>query len=203
MGTPATLAGLRSTIEADLRANVDRTGRTGLGFWIWVAGKALFAPQVHAVVLYRFASALAHTPLRPLALLLRSLGLVWAGAEIHPDARFGPGLALVHSNGVVIGGGVRGGADCRINPGVVLGEPGRGSRGDYDFPVLGDHVTLGAHAVVLGPLRIGDGSVVGANSVVRADVPDNVVVAGAPARVIRRLVPYEQDPTRATAAPEA
>lgn len=195
-----------STIEADLRANVDRTGRTGLGFWAWVAGKALFAPQVHVVVLYRLASALAHTPLRSVALLLRSIGLVWSGAEIHPDAQFGPGLALVHSSGVVIGGGVRGGVDCRINPGVVLGEPGRGSKGgrsDDNFPTLGDHVTLGAHAVVLGPLRVGDGSVVGANSVVRADVPDNVIVAGAPARVIRQLVPYEQDPTRATAAPPA
>lgn len=201
MATNAKPHGLRALIEADLRANVDRTGRTGLGFWLWVTGKALFAPQVHAVVLYRFASALAHTPLRPVSLLLRSIGLVWAGAEIHPDARFGPGLALVHSNGVVIGGGVRGGVDCRINPGVVLGEPGRGSRGDYEFPVLGDHVTLGAHAVILGSLRIGDGSVVGANSVVRGDVPDNVVVVGAPARVVRRLVPYEEDPTRAVAAP--
>lgn len=191
-----------STIEADLRANVDPSQRTGLGFWVWVAGKALFAPQVHVVVLYRIASALAHTPLRPIALLLRSIGLVWSGAEIHPDARFGPGLALVHSNGVVIGGGVRGGVDCRINPGVVLGEPGRGGRGIADFPTLGDHVTLGAHAVVLGPLRIGSGSVVGANAVVRTDVPDNVVVVGAPARVIRHLVPYEDDPTRATAAVE-
>ncbi|KAA1427472.1 serine O-acetyltransferase [Nocardioides antri] len=200
MDTLVRSRGLRSTIEADLRANVDPTQRTGIAFWAWVAGKALFAPQVHAVVLYRFASVLARTPLRPVALLLRSIGLVWSGAEIHPDAQFGPGLALVHSNGVVIGGGVRGGVDCRINPGVVLGEPGRGSKGDYDFPVLGDHVTLGAHAVVLGPLRVGDGSVVGANSVVRGDVPDNVVVAGAPARVIRRLVPYEQDPSRATAA---
>lgn len=203
MHTPAGSVGLRSTIEADLRANVDRTGRTGLGFWVWVAGKALFAPQVHVVVLYRLASALAQTPLRPIALLLRSIGLVWSGAEIHPDAQIGPGLALVHSGGVVIGGGVRAGVDCRINPGVVLGEPGRGSKGDYGFPQLGDHVTLGAHAVVLGSLRIGDGSVVGANSVVRGDVPDNVVVAGLPTRVIRHLVPFEDDPTRATAAPDA
>jgi serine O-acetyltransferase len=202
MHTSTRSVGLRRTIEADLRANVDRTGRTGPGFWVWVAGKALFAPQVHVVVLYRLASALAQTPLRPIALLLRSIGLVWAGAEIHPDARFGPGLALVHSGGVVIGGGVRAGVDCRINPGVVLGEPGRGSKGDYGFPELGDHVTLGAHAVVLGSIRIGDGSVVGANSVVRGDVPDNVVVAGLPARQIRRLVPFAEDPTRATATPD-
>ena len=188
-----------STIEADLRANVDHTKRTGLGFWAWVIGKAVVTPQVQVVVLHRFASALARTPLRPLAFVLRSIGLVWSGAEIHPDAKLGPGFALVHSNGVVIGPGVRTGVDCRINPGVVLGEPGRGSSGDYGFPVLGDHVTIGAHAVVLGTIRIGDGSVVGANSVVRGDVPDNVVVIGSPAKVVRRLVPFEQDPSRATA----
>lgn len=193
---------LRRVIETDLRANVDHTQRTGLAFWVWVLGKALVAPQVHAVVLHRWASALARSPLRPLAFALRSLALAWSGAEIHPDARLGAGLALVHSNGVVIGGGVRTGVDCRINPGVVLGEPGRGSSGDYGFPVIGDHVTLGAHAVVLGSVTVGHGSVVGANSVVRGDVPDNVVVVGSPARVVRRLVPYDEDPTRATPAGE-
>ena len=65
--------------------------------------------------------------------------------------------------------------------------------------MLGDHVTIGAHAVVLGSVKIGHGSVVGANSVVRGDVPDDVVVIGSPAKVVRRLVPYEQDPSRATA----
>lgn len=189
------------TIEADLRANVDHTQRTGLGFWAWVIGKAVVTPQVQVVVLHRLASAIARTPLRPLAFLLRSIGLVWSGAEIHPDAHLGPGFALVHSNGVVVGPGVRTGIDCRLNPGVVLGEPGRGSSGDYGFPVLGDHVTIGAHAVVLGTIHIGDGSVVGANSVVRGDVEDNVVVIGSPAKVVRRLVPFEEDPSRATAAP--
>ncbi|KAA1421459.1 serine acetyltransferase [Nocardioides humilatus] len=189
-----------STIEADLRANVDHTKRTGLGFWVWVLGKAFVTPQVHAVVLHRIASAIARTPLRPFAFVLRSIGLVWSGAEIHPDATLGAGFALVHSNGVVVGPGVVTGIDCRLNPGVVLGEPGRGSSGDYGFPVLGDHVTIGAHAVVLGTVSVGDGSVVGANSVVRGDVPANVVVIGSPAKIVRRLVPYEQDPSRATAA---
>lgn len=193
---------MRATIEADLRANVDHTKRTGLAFWVWVFGKAAAAPQVHVVVLHRVASALAHTPLRPVAFLLRSLGLVWSGAEIHPDAQLGPGLALVHSNGVVIGGGVRAGADCRVAQGVTLGEQGRGGKGDYGFPTVGDHVTFGAHAVVLGGIAVGDGAVVGANAVVTTDVPANAVVAGAPARVVRMLVPYEQDPSRATSAPD-
>jgi serine O-acetyltransferase len=189
------------TIEADLRANVDHTRRTGLGFWIWVFGKALAAPQVHVVVLFRLAHAVAQTPLRPLAFVIRSIGLVWSGAEIHPDAQLAPGLALAHSSGVVIGAHVKTGVDFRIYPGAVLGEPGRGSANAAGFPVFGDHVTIGAHAVVLGSIRVGDGSVIGANSVVIRDVPDNVVVAGSPAKIVRRLLPFEQDHTRSIPAP--
>lgn len=186
-----------STIRADLEANVDPTYVRGGAYWVKIAGKALVTPQVQVVVLHRLAASLSHTPLRPLAFLLRALGVAWAAAEIHPDARFGPGLALVHSPGVVIGAGVRGGLDCRINQGVTLGEPGRGGRREkWGFPVLGDHVTIGANAVVLGACHIGDGAVVGANTVVTSDVPPDSVVAGSPARVVRRLQPYDQDPTR-------
>lgn len=189
------------TIEADLRSNVDPTRRTGIGFWVWVFGKALFAPQVHVVVLFRFAHALAQTPLRPLAFVLRTIGLVWSGAEIHPDAQLAPGFALAHSSGVMIGKEVRAGIDFRIYPGAVLGEPGRGSAQYANFPTFGDHVTIGAHAVVLGNVHVGDGSVVGANSVVIRDVPDNTVVAGSPAKIVRYLLPFEDDPTRSIPAP--
>jgi serine acetyltransferase len=101
----------------------------------------------------------------------------------------------------MIGAKVRTGVDFRVYPGVVLGEPGRGSADAAAFPVFGDHVTIGAHAVVLGGITVGHGSVVGANSVVTKDVPDNVVVAGSPARIIRHLLPFEEDWTRSVPAP--
>ena len=192
---------LLSTIEADLRSNVDPTRRTGLGFWVWVIGKALAAPQVQVVILFRIAHALAKTPLRPFSFVIRTIGLVWSGAEIHPDAQLSPGLALAHSSGVMIGAEVKTGIDFRIYPGAVLGEPGRGSADFAKFPTFGDHVTVGAHAVVLGNVHVGHGSVVGANSVVTKDVPDNVVVAGSPARIVRYLLPFDEDHTRSIPAP--
>ena len=85
------------------------------------------------------------------------------------------------------------GLGCAINTNVVMGErcliyqnvtiggnrPGGGS------PVIGSEVLIGAGAKVLGPIRVGDRSVIGANSVVPSDVPAGVVVAGAPAKVIK------------------
>lgn len=182
-------------IEADLRANVDSAKRSGLRFWVWVLGKAVFAPQVHAVVLFRLSQLVWRSPLRPLALAFRALALVWSGAEIHPAAQLGPGFVLVHSSGVVIGPGVRMGRNCRVHQGVTLGDPGLDWRGDKaGYPTLGDHVILGAHAVVLGPCTVGDGAVVGANAVVSRDVAPDTAVAGSPATVVRTLVPVGSRP---------
>lgn len=180
------------TIRADLEASVDRHRVRGAAFWLKVLAKALITPQTHAVVMFRLASLLAPTPLRPLAFLLRALMLSWSGAEIHPDARIGPGFALAHSSGVVIGPGVRLGSDCRLSQGVTLGEQGRGGRVEaWGFPEVGDHVTIGAHAVILGPRRIGTGAVVGANAVVTTDLPEGAVAVGIPARVVR-TVPLQE-----------
>ena len=161
---------------------------SGLGFWVRVAGKALTSPAAQVAVLFRLSQVLYRwLPTRPLAFVLRGMTVVWGGTEIHPGATIGPGLLLVHSQKVIIGPGVTIGRNARIGQGVTIagdkGPPAPGSR--QGIPVLGDDVTVAVDAIVLGPVTIGDGAVVGAQSLVLHDVPAGAVVRGSPATVVR------------------
>lgn len=128
---------------------------------------------------------------RPLAALRRKLVSVrhrfWsvvAGADIPLTVRIGGGLMLPHPNGVVIHPAVQIGPNCMIFQQVTLGtnRGGRGRRGGV--PALGGHVDIGPGARVLGPVRIGDHAVIGANAVVLCDVPDGMLAVGVPARIV-------------------
>lgn len=174
------------TIAADLRATVDGDRRTGLKFWIYLLGRSAIAPQVHAVLMYRIGSSLRGTPFWPLAFLLKSIAIVWVGADIHPKAQLGPGLCLAHGTGVTIGADVRAGRNLRLNTGSQIGAMRLTEPLDPSRPTnIGDDVFIGAHAMILQDTTIGDGAIVGANSVVTRDVPAGAVVSGIPAKVVR------------------
>jgi len=93
------------------------------------------------------------------------------GVDIAPAARIGPGLRIAHGTGLVIGNGVEIGSDWLLMHGVTLGAPTLSRIGD--MPKLGDRVTLGAQASVIGPVAIGDDVFVGAHALVTRDVPAN------------------------------
>jgi len=132
-------------------------------------------PRFRAVVLFRVAQAAhRHRTWRWLAIWFQGRALRASGAELHPAATIGPGLALIHSSGIVVGHEVTAGRDLVLYQGVTLGHNGR-STGQ---PHLGDRVRVGAGAKVLGPVVIGNDVWLGANSVVRGDVPDGAVVTG-------------------------
>ena len=104
--------------------------------------------------------------------------VVYSETSIGAGTKFGYGGIAV-----VIHRRARIGRRCQIGPRVTVG----GTSGHFDVPVIGDDCTLHSGAVVIGPIKVGNNVIIGANAVVNRDVPDNVVVAGVPARVIRSI----------------
>jgi serine O-acetyltransferase len=103
------------------------------------------------------------------------------GVEIHPAARLGRRFFIDHGMGVVIGETAEVGDDVMLYHGVTLG--GRSLARVKRHPTVGDRVTIGAGARILGPVEIGDDVQIGANAVVVKDVPSGAVATGIPAVV--------------------
>jgi serine O-acetyltransferase len=116
---------------------------------------------------------------RTVATVMRSL----TGVEIHPAATIGAGLFIDHGSGVVIGETAEIGEDVTLYQGVTLG--GTGFATGKRHPTLEDNVTVGSGAKLLGPIHVGHGAKVGANSVVIHDVPPNSTVVGNPGHPVR------------------
>ena len=140
-------------------------------------------PGLKAVLFHRVAHALWQAGLRLPGRLVSQWGRFFTGIEIHPGARIGRGLFIDHGMGLVIGETAEVGDNCTLYQGITLGGTGkeRGKR----HPTLEDNVTVGAGAQVLGNIRVGRGSYIGANSVVVKDVPPEATVVGVPGRVVR------------------
>ncbi|HET7417294.1 MAG TPA: serine O-acetyltransferase [Solirubrobacterales bacterium] len=138
---------------------------------------------VQALLAHRAAHALmeAGVPLLPrmIAYVTRSV----TGIEIHPAARIGKEFFIDHGSGVVIGETAVIGNCVTLYQGVTLGGTGfqRGKR----HPTLGNNVTAGSGAKLLGPIAVGDGAKIGANTVVVEDVPPGATVVGNPGHPVR------------------
>nr|WP_232069316.1 serine O-acetyltransferase [Mycobacterium saskatchewanense] len=144
-------------------------------------------PGVHAIWGHRVTHWLWNRGARLVARTLGELTRALTGVDIHPGAVLGPGLFIDHATGVVIGETAEVGEDVTIYHGVTLG--GSGKETGKRHPTIGDRVIVGAGAKVLGAIKIGDDSRIGANAVVVKDVPSDAVVVGVPGQVIGRSHP--------------
>lgn len=151
--------------------------RTNPGFW---------AVAQHAAG--RFAITSAPAPLVPLVRravdVAERVAEIYTGARLPADVDVGPGLHLIHTGLLDVHADVRLGARVGLMQGVTIGPDPHGPPG---APVIEDDVFVGTHATILGPVRVGRGARIAANSLVTTDVPAGAVAIGVPAKIFPGL----------------
>ncbi|MSQ62140.1 MAG: serine O-acetyltransferase [Dehalococcoidia bacterium] len=168
---------LLDKIRGDIRAAKERDPAATSAILV-----ILTYPGFHARELHRLAHTLHEAGLPIVPRIIAYANRLLTGIEIHPAARIGEGFFIDHGMGVVIGETTIIGDTCTIMQGVTLG--GTSTRRVKRHPTLGNNVTVGAGARILGAVEIGDNARIGAGSVVVTNVPPNATVVGVPGHVI-------------------
>jgi len=173
-----------------MRLDADESASVRGVFYFLIFPSAYFLTTIYSESLFILLAALslffARTRRWPLAVIAGALAMLaraGTGIEIHPAARIGRGLFIDHGAGVVIGETAQLGDDVTLYQGVTLG--GTGFATGKRHPTVQDNVTIGSGAKLLGPITIGHGAKIGANSVVITDVPPNSTVVGNPGHPVR------------------
>ena len=141
-------------------------------------------PGFRAIRRHRRAHWLWEHDMKLLARIVSQRTRKKTGIEIHPGAKIGARLFIDHGMGVVIGETAEIGDDVTLYQDVTLG--GTGKETGKRHPTIGNGVTIGAGAKVLGPITIGDNCKVGAGSIVLKNVPPDCTVVGNPGRIVRK-----------------
>jgi serine O-acetyltransferase len=182
---------LGELLDADWRRLIELTGEPGRRRRLSDG----FSPRFATIVLIRRAQVLHARGWPLLAKLFSLANFILFGIEVPARLNIGPGLVIPHSQGTIIGAGYVG-ANVTIFQQVTLGA----KQAEFGFdiakrPHVCNGVTISAGAKVLGPVRLGEGSVIGANAVVLADVPSGALAVGVPARIVPRSA-SEEDSSR-------
>lgn len=175
---PTARPGVWARIREDVACVKARDPAARFAFEIW-----LTYPGVHAIVWHRLAHALWGRGHRFSARFLSWLGRFLTNVDIHPGATVGRRFFIDHGAGVVVGETAEIGDDVTLYHGVTLG--GVSWTAGKRHPTLENGVLVGAGAKILGPIRVGAGARIGANSVVIEDVPPEMTVVGIPGRIVR------------------
>ncbi len=160
------------------RADLARFRAHGYSGW---GSEGLWMLAIHRaqVAVQRVSPRLLTLPLRVALGVMRKLLTMITHISLHPSAHIGPGMLIPHVGPIQVAPGSSIGADCSLHHVCTVGA---GSR--PGMPTIGDHVMMGAHSMVLGPVRVGAGAIVAAGAVVVKDVPPGVTVAGVPAKPV-------------------
>ena len=174
-----------SAVLADARIASARRGerhefRSSLDGFVQVVRLAWSSDAFGALLLYRAKARWQALGVPILPRLAHRLAMALAQLSIGDPVVMGPGVYIPHGQ-VVVDGLTEVGSGSVLRPFVTIGL----KEGNLVGPTLGRNVVVGTGAKILGPVLLGDGSVVGANAVVLRDVPERATVAGVPAAVIK------------------
>ena len=158
------------------RADLARFKQQGYNGWGSEGFWALSIYRLQRSLLSR-KPRLLWLPIRIPVALLKKLLTVVTHINLCPEAEIGPGLFIPHVGPIQVFPWAKIGADCSIHQVCTIGA---GSR--PGGPVIGDHVMIGCHTCILGPVSVGDGAVIGAGAVVVTDVPPGCTATGVPAK---------------------
>lgn len=139
---------------------------------------------VHALIWHRIAHWFYKRHMFFVARLISQLARFFTLIEIHPGAELGHGILIDHGCGVVIGETTVVGDNCTIYQGVTLG--GVGTQKGKRHPTLGNNVTVGAGAKILGSFEVGDNCSIAANAVLLQQLEENITAVGIPARPVKK-----------------
>jgi serine O-acetyltransferase len=158
-------------IREDLRAYDGEWGAQG--FWAMIVYRfGRWRYRVRPALARKFFSLIYHA-------LFKFVQII-TGIQMPCEVDVGHNFIIDHFGGIIISGYAKFGDNCRVRNGVVIGIR---RVGEKTAPAIGNNVDIGAGAKLLGPIRVGDNVLIGANAVVLCDVPDNSVAVGVPAVV--------------------
>ena len=182
-------------IKADL-ARLSTSGKPSLRTLI----SGLLSQGFQAILVYRFFNWLHRKglPGQPLRFIFERFIEITCGISIPACCQIGKGFRIHHFGGIIFHPTTQLGENCTFYHGVTIGDRG----GSGNAAKIGNNVTVGAGAKIIGELSIGDQVMIGANAVVTKDVPENTVVVGSPARYLpRKDEPANHQPTESTSNP--
>ncbi|SDH03461.1 serine O-acetyltransferase [Psychroflexus sediminis] len=152
-----------------------------------------FTQGFWAILQYRLASSFYYSKLPSfIKQVLLFCCLIWqkaieivTGISIPASVKIGHSFYIGHFGNIILNATAIIGDNCNISQGVTIGVSGLGKR--RGVPVIGNNVYIGANAVIAGKINIGNNTIVGANSLVNKDFPNNSVLLGVPAQLIKKV----------------
>ncbi|WP_298222850.1 serine acetyltransferase [Flavobacterium sp.] len=171
-----------------IRSDYRKYRKYGANFFVIL----FFTQGFWAIFQYRLAHAVYRKiTVQPFRIILKSLFFLWqkgieilTGISIPASAKIGHSFYIGHFGGIIFNQDTMIGDNCNVAQNVTIGVSGQGEK--RGVPVIGNNVYIAANSVVAGKITVGDDVLIGACSLVNADVPAHATVVGVPAQVVSR-----------------